>query len=121
MRKRTKKSVLFRKRNENGIVIVHVPLFFLNGGSVLFRQVRDECLSHIRSTLEEKERELKGQIESLRTQLANPNLLPEDVRSKKFFLNVVENRLKRQKTQGMKFYSNAEHRVKSDPRLARFF
>ena len=83
--------------------------------------MRDECLSHIRSNLKDKEKEMQGQIDALRRELENKNLLPEDVQSKRFYLNVVENRLKRQKAHGYKFYENAESKVKSDHRLAKFF
>ena len=89
---------------------------------ILFSEVRDECLSNVRSQMEFKEQELKEQMESIKEELKTKKLVmtPEDVRSKKFLLNEVTNRLERQKVQGRKFYAMAEQKIKNDARLGKF-
>ena len=84
--------------------------------------VRDECLSNVRSQMEFKEQELKEQLDAIKEELKTKKALmtPEDIRSKKFLLNVVTNRLERQKVQGRQFYVNAENKIKTDHRLAKF-
>lgn len=84
-------------------------------------EVRDECLGHIRSGLLAKEEDLARQAESIKKELENKGLPPEDMKSKKFLLNVTNNRLKRQKEKGYQFYASAEQKIKSDPRLNKFF
>ena len=85
-------------------------------------EVRDECLSNVRSQMEFKEQELKEQLDAIKEELKTKKALmtPEDIRSKKFLMNVVTNRLERQKVQGRQFYVNAENKIKSDHRLAKF-
>ena len=89
---------------------------------ISFSEVRDECLSNVRSQMEFKEQELKEQMESIKEELKTKKLVmtPEDIRSKKFLLNVVTNRLERQKVQGRKFYAMAEQKIKNDTRLGKF-
>ena len=72
--------------------------------------------------MEFKEQELREQIETLKEELKTKKavMTPEDFRSKKFLLNVVSNRLERQKVQGRTFYTNAEHKIKNDSRLSKF-
>ena len=84
--------------------------------------MRDECLSNVRCQIEFKELELKEQMDGIKEELKTKRALmtPEDIRSKKFLLNVVTNRLERQKVQGRKFYLNAENKIKTDSRLAKF-
>ena len=84
--------------------------------------MRDECLGNVRDQIDFKERELKEQAAQIKEELATKKsvLSPEDIRSKKFLLNVVANRLERQKIQGREFYAKAEARIKNDPRLAKF-
>ena len=84
--------------------------------------MRDECLSNVRSQMEFKEQELKEQLDAIKEELKTKKALmtPEDIRSKKFLMNVVTNRLERQKVQGRQFYVNAENKIKSDHRLAKF-
>ena len=69
-----------------------------------------------------KEQELKEQMDNIKEELKTKRavMTPEDIRSKKFLLNVVTNRLERQKVQGRKFYANAEIKIKNDPRLSKF-
>ena len=87
-----------------------------------FAEVRDECLNNVRSQMEFKEKELKDQMEAIKEELKTKKLVmtPEDIRSKKFLLNVVTNRLQRQKIQGRTFYTNAEKKIQNDPRLSKF-
>ena len=84
--------------------------------------MRDECLGNVRDQIDFKERELKEQAAQIKEELATKKsvLSPEDIRSKKFLLNVVANRLERQKIQGREFYAKAEAKIKSDHRLAKF-
>ena len=72
--------------------------------------------------MEFKEQELKEQMDTIKEELKTKRavMTPEDIRSKKFLLNVVTNRLERQKVQGRKFYANAEQKIKNDPRLSKF-
>ena len=87
-----------------------------------FSEVRDECLSNVRSQMEFKEQELRDQMETIKEELKTKKavMTPEDMRSKKFLLNVVTNRLERQKVQGRKFYTMAEQKIKNDARLGKF-
>ena len=72
--------------------------------------------------MEFKEKELKDQMEAIKEELKTKKSVmpPEDIRSKKFLLNVVTNRLQRQKIQGRTFYTNAEKKIQNDPRLSKF-
>ena len=88
----------------------------------LYSEVRDECLSNVRSQVEFKEQELREQMETIKAELKTKRAImtPEDIRSKKFLLNVVKNRLERQKVQGRKFYTMAENKIRNDSRLYKF-
>ena len=72
--------------------------------------------------MEFKEQELREQMEAIKEELKTKKavMTPEDMRSKKFLLNVVTNRLERQKVQGRKFYTVAEQKIKNDTRLGKF-
>ena len=93
-----------------------------NCSNFCISEVRDECLQNVRSQMEFKEQELKEQMDTIKEELKTKRavMTPDDIRSKKFLLNVVTNRLERQKVQGRKFYANAEHKIKNDPRLSKF-
>ena len=82
-------------------------------------EIRDECLSNIRINLEEKERVLFEQIQGIKEEvrLKRDVLTIEDLRSRKFMSNVLETRLARQKRESMKINSQAEKKIKNDPRL----
>ena len=69
-----------------------------------------------------KEQELKEQMEIIKEELQTKKatMTPEDIRSKKFLLNVVTNRWERQKVQGRKFYATAENMIRNDHRLSKF-
>ena len=90
--------------------------------TILYSEVRDECLANVRSQVEFKEQELRDQLDTIKEELKTKKavMTPEDVRSKKFLLNVVSNRLERQKVQGRTFYTNAENKIRNDPRLSKF-
>lgn len=82
-------------------------------------EIRDECLANIRNSLEDKERFLFEQIQGIKEEmrLKRDILTIEDLRSKKFMANVLETRLARQKRESMKINTQAEKKVKNDPRL----
>ena len=82
-------------------------------------EVRDECLNDIRVGLEEKETLLVAQINGINEELKlkKKMLSAEDVRSKKFMLNVLETRLSRQKRETNRINNMAEKKIKNDPRL----
>jgi hypothetical protein len=82
-------------------------------------EVRDECLNNIRVGLEDKERLLSEQIASIyeEIKLKKRRMATEDLRSKRFMLNVLETRLARQKRESMRTNSQAEKKIKNDPRL----
>ena len=84
--------------------------------------MRDECLSNVKEQMDFKEKELKDQMEAIKEELKTKKAImtPDDVRSKKFLLNVVTSRLERQKVQGRKFYANAEEKIRNDHRLSKF-
>ena len=82
-------------------------------------EIRDECLQNIRVNLEDKEAKLSEQIQSIKEEmrLKREILSLEDLRSRKFMANVLETRLARQKRESMKINSQAEKKIKNDPRL----
>ncbi len=82
-------------------------------------EVRDECLSDILVGLQEKENLLVRQISGIQEELKLKKkiLTSDDVRSKKFMLNVLETRLNRQKKESNRISNLAEKKIKSDPRL----
>ena len=65
--------------------------FFVQIRFVKFTDVRDECLINVRSQMEFKEKELIDQMEAIKEELKTKKsvMTPEDIRSKKFLLNVV--------------------------------
>ena len=87
-------------------------------------QVRDECLESIKASMDEKELELTSQLVKLKNELqglksASP-LIEKDVNSKKFFVNVLETRIKRMKAYAKNQYLTAEKKIRSDARLTRY-
>ena len=87
-------------------------------------QVRDECLESIKASMDEKELELTSQLVSLKTELetlkSSVPLPTEDLNSKKFFINVLETRIRRQKQYAKNQYLTAEKKIRQDPRLVKF-
>ena len=87
-------------------------------------QVRDECLESIKASMDEKEHELTSQLVKLKNELeglksASP-LIEKDVNSKKFFVNVLETRIKRMKAYAKNQYLMAETKIRSDARLTKY-
>ena len=82
-------------------------------------EIREECLANIRINLEDKERYLSEQIQSIKEEIAmKRGIMPiEELRSKKFMANVLETRLARQKRESMRINLQAEKKIKNDPRL----
>ena len=87
-------------------------------------QVRDECLESIKCSMEEKELELVSQLTKLKAELEMIKgvvpLVEKDLNSKKFFVNVLETRIKRQKVYAKNQYVTAEKKIRQDPRLTKF-
>ena len=86
--------------------------------------MRDECLESIKASMDEKELELTSQLVKLKNELqglksASP-LIEKDVNSKKFFVNVLETRIKRMKAYAKNQYLTAEKKIRSDARLTRY-
>ena len=81
--------------------------------------IRDECLANIRNNLEDKERFLTEQIEGLREEmkLKRDIYTTEDLRSRKFMINVLETRLARQRRETIRINAQAEKKIKNDSRL----
>ncbi len=81
--------------------------------------IRDECLANIRNNLEDKERFLSEQIEGLREEmkLKRDIYTTEDLRSRKFMINVLETRLARQRRETIRINAQAEKKIKNDSRL----
>lgn len=87
-------------------------------------QVRDECLESIKAGMDEKEHELTSQLVKLKGELeglksASP-LIEKDVNSKKFFVNVLETRIKRLKAYAKNQYLMAEKKIRNDARLTKY-
>ena len=87
-------------------------------------QVRDECLESIKTSMDEKENELTSQLIKLKNELENLKnagpLIEKDINSKKFFINVLETRIKRMKAYAKKQYLTAETKIRNDPRLTKY-
>ncbi len=86
-------------------------------------EVRDECLRNVRRELEEKERELQVQLDKLKQEvdMGLKLLMTADaMNTKKFYINVLETRLTRQKRHTETAYKAAEKKVKGDPRITKF-
>ena len=83
-------------------------------------EIRDECLKNVKIGLREKEVELEESLMRLKDELETkkPFLAQEDINSKKFYINVMDARLKRQQKHSFEFYVNAEKAVSNDDRLA---
>ena len=104
------------------MMIVMVMMMMLMMMDML--QVRDECLESIKASMDEKELELTSQLVKLKNELqglksASP-LIEKDVNSKKFFVNVLETRIKRMKAYAKNQYLTAEKKIRSDARLTRY-
>ena len=87
-------------------------------------QVRDECLESIKASMDEKELELTSQLYKLKNELeglkGTSPLIETDINSKKFFINVLETRIKRMKAYAKNQYLVAEKKIRNDERLTKF-
>ena len=87
-------------------------------------QVRDECLESIKASMDEKELELTSQLYKLKNELESLKgtspLIETDINSKKFFINVLETRIKRMKAYAKNQYVVAEKKIRNDERLTKF-
>ena len=87
-------------------------------------KIRDECLESISYSMQEKEHELTNQLTKLKAELEMIKgcmpIVEKDLNSKKFFVNVLETRIKRQKAYAKNQYVTAEKKIRQDPRLTKF-
>ena len=60
---------------------------------------------------------LKNELQTLK---GDSPLIEKDINSKKFFINVLETRIKRMKAYAQNQYLSAEKKIRSDPRLTRY-
>ena len=81
--------------------------------------IRDECLTNIKANLEDKENALSEQIQGIKEEmrLKKEFLAQDEIRSRRFMANVLETRLARQKRETVRIITQAEKKIKSDPRL----
>ena len=74
--------------------------------------------------MDEKELELTSQLLKLKAELetlkGTTPLIETDLNSKKFFVNVLETRIKRQKAYAKNQYITAEKKIRQDPRLTKY-
>lgn len=84
--------------------------------------MRDDCLQSIQYGLKEKEHELEEQLSHVKLDMAaNAAFMTnEDMNSKKFLLNVLETRLKRQRRHTTETFKKAEAKVNADTRIKKF-
>ena len=87
-------------------------------------QVRDECLESIKASMAEKELEMTKQLTKLKSELeglkGGGEAVEQDRNSKKFFINVLETRLKRQQAYSKNQALAAEKKIRTDPRITKF-
>ena len=87
-------------------------------------QVRDECLESIKASMAEKELEMTKQLTKLKSELeglkGGGEPVEQDRNSKKFFINVLETRLKRQQAYSKNQALAAEKKIRTDPRITKF-
>ena len=82
-------------------------------------EIREECLANIRLGLEDKEAILSDQIQGIKEdmRLKKDYMSQDEIRSKRFMSNVLETRLARQKRETIRILTQAEKKIKNDPRL----
>lgn len=87
-------------------------------------QVRDECLESITASMAEKELALTKQLQKLKAELEGMKttspMVEQDLNSKKFFINVLETRIRRQQAYSKNQSLLAEKKIRADPRLTKF-
>ena len=90
----------------------------------LLLQVRDECLESIKASMAEKELEMTKQLTKLKSELeglkGGGEAVEQDRNSKKFFINVLGTRLKRQQAYSKNQALAAEKKIRTDPRITKF-
>ena len=106
------------------VIMMMVMMMMMMMLMMMMMQVRDECLESIKASMDEKELELTSQLVKLKNELqglksASP-LIEKDVNSKKFFVNVLETRIKRMKAYAKNQYLTAEKKIRSDARLTKY-
>ena len=87
--------------------------------------MRDECLESIKASMAEKELEMTKQLGKLKLEMEGlkglgSEALEQDLNSKKFFINVLETRLKRQQAYAKTQALAAEKKIRADPRITKF-
>ena len=86
--------------------------------------MRDECLESIKASMAEKELEMTKQLGKLKLEMeglkGEGEALEQDRNSKKFFINVLETRLKRQQAYAKTQALAAEKKIRGDPRITKF-
>ena len=86
--------------------------------------MRDECLESIKASMAEKELEMTKQLGKLKLEMeglkGEGEALEQDRNSKKFFINVLETRLKRQQAYSKTQALAAEKKIRADPRITKF-
>ena len=74
--------------------------------------------------MEEKEKEMTNQMAKLKEELqSSKSIKPlpfDEINSKKFFINVLETRIKRHKAYANAQYTTAEKKIRNDIRLTKF-
>ena len=75
--------------------------------------------------MEEKELELTSHLNDLKAELESikkksTNLTADDLNSKKFFINVLETRIKRHKKYAKDLYLKAEKKIRQDRRITKY-
>ena len=75
--------------------------------------------------MEEKELELTSHLNDLKAELESIKkqsipLTADDMNSKKFFINVLETRIKRHKQYAKNMYLKAERKIRQDRRITKY-
>ena len=75
--------------------------------------------------MEEKELELTSHLNDLKAELESLKkqsipLTADDMNSKKFFINVLETRIKRHKQYAKNMYLKAERKIRQDRRITKY-
>ena len=78
----------------------------------------------MKASMDEKELEMTSQLIKLKNELqtlkGDSPLIEKDINSKKFFINVLETRMKRMKAYAKSQYVSAEKKIRNDARLTKY-
>ena len=83
-------------------------------------------MESIKASMAEKELEMTKQLTKLKQEMEGlkgekgSEALEQDLNSKKFFINVLETRLKRQQAYSKTQALAAEKKIRADPRITKF-